>query len=268
MALLLAMYQKMRLVREKNQLTLDQTKVQSRKKTVQANIKTTQKRFTSMIENIKAQAKNASNQASIWANQNAGLGMGNNFNPWAFGNNSLSQFIMSGMNAWVQQNQDAGDRGISNASDIFSAYQTGGTFKARTNENGEYLDKDGNVTKNQNDYVMESQDGSVSCSVAEWQEFQKAMQQCQYQQNVTQSQVQQWTSNYQSQISIWEQEQIAMLDAAQDEALEPLNYEDTMLDLESSQNEIRLEQIKAELQSYESLVKDEIQNTTPKFGLG
>ena len=49
MAILLAMYQKMRLTREKNQATFDLTKYSSKLSRVQKNIKRQQELFTSKL---------------------------------------------------------------------------------------------------------------------------------------------------------------------------------------------------------------------------
>ena len=57
MAMLLAVFQKMRLIREKNQLVLEQSQFSSKLTRIEKNIANTQKRYTSMIANIDKQAQ-------------------------------------------------------------------------------------------------------------------------------------------------------------------------------------------------------------------
>ena len=74
MALLLAMYQKMRLIREKNQVTLDLTKYTSKLDRVQKNIEKVQKRYTSLFAQLEQQAKRMENDFAYSMRQGLGLG--------------------------------------------------------------------------------------------------------------------------------------------------------------------------------------------------
>ena len=58
------------------------------------------------------------------------------------------------------------------------------------------------------------------------------------------------------------------LEAEQDAALAPLNELDTELDLEQQSIDTQLADVKARLESFDALVKDEIKNSAPTFGLG
>ena len=75
MALLLAMYQKMKLIREKNQATLDLTKYSSKLDRVTKNIERVQKRYTSLFAQLESQAKMMQSNATIMLQNMAGLGM-------------------------------------------------------------------------------------------------------------------------------------------------------------------------------------------------
>ena len=88
-----------------------------------------------------------------------------------------------------------------------------------------------------------------------------------YQQQV-QMDVQTKNQQYGNNVSIWLEAQKAQLEAEQDAVLEPLNYEETMMELEKTQAETRLQRINAQIQSYDQLVSQEAQNSAPKFGLG
>ena len=75
-------------------------------------------------------------------------------------------------------------------------------------------------------------------------------------------------TQYESNVSIWLDAQKAALEAEQDAMLEPLNYEETMLELEKEQKDTRLQRINEEIETYKQLVSQEVKNTTPTFGLG
>jgi hypothetical protein len=79
---------------------------------------------------------------------------------------------------------------------------------------------------------------------------------------------QQSSTQYGNNVSIWLEAQKAQLEAEQDAALDPLSYEETMMELEKTQIEARLERIKQQEQSYSQLVSDEAKNSAPTFGLG
>ena len=59
----------------------------------------------------------------------------------------------------------------------------------------------------------------------------------------------------------------AKYEAQQDAVIEPLTYEQTMLELEKNQKDARLKRIEAELQSYTELASKEAESMAPTFGL-
>ena len=52
-----------------------------------------------------------------------------------------------------------------------------------------------------------------------------------------------------------------------DMALEPLSYQETMLELEKTQADAKLKRINDQLESYDQLVSSEGEKTAPTFGL-
>ena len=66
-------------------------------------------------------------------------------------------------------------------------------------------------------------------------------------------------------VSIWAEARKAELNAEKD--LEPINYEETTLDLEKEQIEARLEILRKEKAEYDKLCIEEAKNAAPKFGL-
>ena len=88
------------------------------------------------------------------------------------------------------------------------------------------------------------------------------------QQQQQQTMCQQLCTDYDTNISIWLEAAKAELEAQQDAALDPLNYEQTMLELDKELKDQRLTRINSELERYNELCKQEAQNSAPSFGLG
>ena len=90
MALLLAMYQKFRLIREKNELVLKQASYSSKLSRIEKNIERTQKRYTSLFAQLDQQANTFKNNARLQFQNMFGLG-----------SNSVNPYNYSGMNAYL-----------------------------------------------------------------------------------------------------------------------------------------------------------------------
>ncbi len=269
MALLLAMYQKMRLIREKNQLVLDQTKVSSKLSRVQKNIERVQKRYTSLFANLDSQAKMMQSQAKVGIQSMFGLGM-DSVNPYNYGGlsgfvvNGMSQILAKGINKGKDANgTDLGTVTIDNArfSEMYQAYMQNGGFAYETDENGATVYEDPNAANK----VPKYKGGFTADEV---KAFNMAMQYAKSVQQQQQFNAQQMCTQYESNVSIWLDAQKSALEAEQDMMLEPLNYEETMLELEKEQKDTRLQRINEEIETYKQLVSQEVKNTTPTFGLG
>ena len=96
----------------------------------------------------------------------------------------------------------------------------------------------------------------------------QAMRMGQMQQSQAQMQCNQMNTQYQSNISIWLEAQKTQLEAEQDAALEPLEYEQTMMELDKEASEERCTRLKADMEAYDRLLSEEAKNSAPKFGLG
>ncbi|MBR2431182.1 hypothetical protein IKB17_06960 [bacterium] len=253
MAMLLAVFQKMRLIREKNQLVLEQSQFSSKISRIEKNIANTQKRYTSMLANIDKQAQMMQSQASIFFQNMMGLGA-----------NCVNPYNYSGMNGFI-------------AARMQEIFANGGIPQ---------YDKDGNITdyltiKNSNFETMmteysntgsfkTSEDGKGYANFDEndVKAFLAARNYASQMQQQAQFNCQQMQQQYTTNISIWTEAAKAQIEAEQDAMLEPLNYEQTMLELDKELKEQRLARINAEIESYETLCKEETQNSAPKFGLG
>lgn len=278
MALLLAIYQKMMLIREKNQLVLDQTKVSSKLTRVQKNIERVQKRYTSLFANLDSQAKMMQSQAKMGIQNMFGLGQNSVdiFSSYS----GISQFVLNGAmqlcktGTALAKDSDGNAYATANLSpekfqEMYRIYmQNGGTFPVK------YKEENGVKTPEKTtleDYFGPDQEVPVydgNFTAADVQLFQMAMQRAQEQQKVAQWQCNQMSQQYDTNVSIWLDAQKAALEAEQDQMLEPLNYEETMLELEKEQKDTRLQRINEEIETYKQLVSQEVKNTTPTFGLG
>lgn len=276
MALLLAMYQKMRLIREKNQATYDLTKYSSKLDRVTKNIERVQKRYTSLFAQLESQAKMMQSNATMFFQQAAGLGMnnfgGNVLNPQGFGGmNGFVYGVMQNMfNSNITGRKDADGNALPDielGSDLFKKMyaeymQNGGQF-AKVYEKGD----DGKKTTN----VVTDENGNPTYESGYSHEQVQAFFQAQQAGQMQQQQAQMWVQNanqqYGNNVSIWLEAAKAQLEAEQDAALEPLNYQETMWELEKTQADNKLKRINAQLESYDQLVSQESEKSAPTFGL-
>ena len=249
MALLLAMYQKMRLIREKNQVTLDLTKYSSKLDRVQKNIEKVQKRYTSLFAQLDQQAKSMEANAKMWLQEQAELGM-----------NCVNTGNLMGMNGFVYNMVGsmltAGDpnNGIP-AMDSADVQKMLDEYMA----NGRFLPDENAKDNPDKQYKYWSNDDVAR--------FMQAMRVGQMQQQNAQMWVNQGTSVIANNASIWLEAQKAQLEAQQDAELEPLSYQETMWELEKNSADMKLKRINANLETYESLVSSESDKSAPTFGL-
>ena len=253
MALLLAMYQKMRLVREKNQLVLDQTRVQSKMDRIHKQIERRQKYYTSLIAKVDQEAKQITNNFKNSIMQSSGLGT-NSFNTSFMG--GMSAFMQNAMwgfasNPSQYQMKTADGKGDATALDETTFKNMLTQYYSGTSDLRNAKDSSGNrlFTDEQINVFSQSMQGAQQM----------------------QSQAQMWVNNMNTQcdnnVSIWTEARKAELEELQDQEIEPLNYEETMLELEKTQIDQRLQRIQQQEQAYDQLVGNEAKNTAPTFGL-
>ena len=262
MALLLAMFQKMRITRELNEYTLRDAKISSKKSRIQKNIERTQKRYTSLIAQIDQQAKMMASQAKVMFNQTIGMDMMNS-NPYS----GMSIFVMNAAGSMLANGIGRKDKDGKDIDPIkLDSDQFQALLEAQYNRTLQPDYEDDNKTYKKVDGKVTYLDGKFTED--DINAFNYAMRMAQTQQQQAQMWAQQQTSNFESNVSIWAEARKAELEAEQDAMLEPLNYEDTMLDLEKESVEARLTQLRAEKESYDQLCKEEAKNSAPTFGLG
>ena len=238
MALLLAVFQKMRMVREKNQLMLDQTRIESKLKRIADNITRTQKRYTSIIEQIRQQATAMQNNASMMFRGmcfGGGMSGGNIFDAASWLTSSNTNLISRMRGAYSGDNFDK----------LWAAHQNG---SLNTNGvQGSYTAEDATQF-----YKVLSDAQTVNNMISQQQNWQ-------YQYAV---------QDYKNEVSIWQQAQVEAIEAKQDEAVGQLTYEQTMLEIDKTRNDERLQMIEQQQQTYNQLASNEIKNSAPTFGLG
>ena len=280
MALLLAMYQKMRLIREKNQVTLDLTKYSSKLDRVTKNIERVQKRYTSLFAQLEQQAKMMQSNATMMFQNMAGLGI-----------NCTSPMNYTGLNGFIYQNAanaliqgaaenngykiydrptEAGGKPTLNRT-IHLTQEEFEAMWAEFSQNNGFVparDEDGQIKyeidEATNKKIPTYENGWTADQVAA---FNWAKQAAQMQQQQAQMWVQNANQQYGNNVSIWLEAAKAQLEAEQDAALEPLSYQETMWELEKTQADNKLKRINSQLESYDQLVSSESEKTAPTFGL-
>lgn len=261
MAFLMLLHEKMRLQRKVNKLTLQELRLSSRKERITKNISRVQKMYSSNISKLEKQAQVMQSQFNIWAQNAAGLGS-NGLNPMNFaGAGGVSNFIMQGLSAWAAQGTKDKDGNSIVSSDraaaMLQAYQQGG-FQANYEE-GSTKPKEGAEWKDINGNTYSAQ---------EYQAFQGAYNQVNQMQSYAQMQVQQMSSQYQSNVSIWLEAEKTRLEAEQDMELAPLEMKETEMDLDKESCEAQLADAKARLESIKQACSEGIKESAPTFGLG
>lgn len=263
MAMLLAMFQKMRLIREKNQLSLEQMQYSSRLSRVEKNIKRTQEYYTSKEALLNSQAEKMKSQATTIFQTMFNLGV-NSVNPYNY--SGMNGYIANGIMALLGDNgsgvfignKDGDDPILEKLQDytpeeLIEYYSCNMGFQAYKHEDGttRYGNPEG-LSLTEHDYKV----------------FMAAKNMATQKQQQDNFNCQQLSQQYTNNVSIWLEAQKAQLDAEQDAALEPLNYEQTMMEFNKEQADLRLKRIEQELQRYNELCSKEAENAAPSFGLG
>ena len=268
MAFLLLLHEKMRLQRKVNKLTLQEARLSSRKERITKNISRVQKMYSSKMSNLEKQAQMFQSQFSVWAQNASGLGT-NGLNPYNFqGVGGTSAFITKGLSEWCnkakefqtkdKEGNDTGElifTGGATPEGILQAYQNG-TLVQNKNDKGE-IDKDNPWTDGVNNYTA-----------AQYQAMQAGISTVQQMQSYRQMQVQQMSSQYQSNVSIWLDAKKAQLEAEQDAALAPLEEQETDIDLDKETCETLLADARARLDGIKQACSEGIKDSAPTFGLG
>ena len=201
MALLLAVFQKMKLVREKNQLVLEQTSYSSQLDRIQKNIERSQKRYTSLFAQLESKAKTMTNNANVYFNNMLG-GYSMNMSNYS----GMNNFIANGMMSLFQN-------GI-------PTYDSNGTQTTRKLEgSGEAMLQEyyarGGFTQN-----ADGTYGKGNFSANDFEVFNIAKSMATSYQQQMQMQVQTAQQNYANNVSIWLEAEKAKLQAEQDKEKE------------------------------------------------
>ncbi|MCQ2743657.1 MAG: hypothetical protein MJ230_02525 [bacterium] len=234
------------------------TKFSSKYDRVSKNIERVNKRYTGLFAQLESQAKQMQSNAKIMFQNRFGMGMG-----------SVDLYNYTGMNGFVAgMMQQALESGIpyqdKNGNESTTTIDSS-KFKDMM---AEYMQYGRFIPKELNDGKYSTTEYEKGWTQEEVNAFMKAMNGAKLQQQQAQMACNNMSQAYENNVSIWLEAAKAQLEAEQDAALEPLNYEQTMWELEKEQTEQRLARIKADLESYTQLCSEEAKEQAPKFGLG
>lgn len=248
MAHLLLMYQFLRAKREVNELTAKAFKFSGKKDRIKKNIEKTQKYYTDAKARIASQAKMMTSAASVFFQNNFGLGtgtVGNFINPYSMGsaNNGFVLGLLNNQDFVSKALESIGYTGNLDIQDLYQRQMQGQLVK----------DKEGKYPDNISEEDVKAFGALMSYA-----------QQAQYQ---AQTQCNNANAMYQQNVSIWEQAMNAQLEAEQDAALEPLNYEETMMELEETTTKTKLEEKKQELDNIKQELSQRVKDDAVSFGL-
>jgi len=237
---------------------LEQSQYSSKLTRIEKNIERTQKRYTSLFAQLESQAKMMQSQAQMVFQNMFNLGV-NSVNPYNY--SGMNGFVMNIVGSMLSQggykaNENATPlQGMDDAriQAMMTEYMQYGKFREKVDPN--------DATKTLKDQF---EGGWSKDEVAA---FMTALRAGQMQQQQAQMTVSNLNTQYGNNVSIWLEAQKAQLEAEQDAALEPLTYQQTMLELEKTQKDARLKRIETELQTYTELANKEAESSAPTFGL-
>ena len=257
MAFLMLLHEKMRLQRKVMKLTAKQALASSRKERVTKQIERVQKMYSKKEANLDAMAKRAQNSATMQFRNMFGCSSNNiNLNPMGYMMGGSYNMNNTGVFNALAMAIQSGEAKLDKCTDINDVYNTLTQYRQVQGEDGKpkFVDAQGN----------DAPDGFAE----KYQEANQLMNaaSCQYQMN--QSLCNNAISNYESNVSIWLEDQKAQLEAEQDMALEPLNEQELEWDLESQSAETQLADARARLDSIKQALSDGIKDSAPTFGLG
>lgn len=267
-----AMYQKFRLIRERNQLELQQVGYTTKLARIEKNISRKEKYYQGLFTKLEQQATNFKNQAKIGIQNMFGLGQGS-VNPLnysgtnAFVLQKMAQYITSGQIPKYENNKPVEGEYWEPTSDpnsILGLYQQYGMSIPQA------VDSDGNgitetITVGDKEKTVPVYLGELSYEEKQYYDMAYRQAQNDYQQ--AQMMMNQATTNYDTNVSIWLEAQQAQLQAEQDSVLGALEYEQTIMEIDNTYCEQRLKRINQEIESYDKLIDDRNEKNTPKFGL-
>ena len=270
MAFLMLLHEKMRLQRKVNKLTLQELRLSSRKERITKNISRVQKMYSSKMSQLEKHAQLMQSQATIFFQNQMGLGTQNQaFNP-ANLSGGVTSFVLNNAKSLFEGGVPIGEKD-ENGKPTNIKFENGtyekllqeysaGTLKAAYESDGTTLKKDSDGKQ------MYGANGDISEN--EYKAFMMSMNQAQNNQSQAQAMCSQMSSQYQSNMSIWLEAEKARLESEQDMALAPLEMKETEMDLDKESCEAQLADAKARLESIKQACSEGIKDSAPTFGLG
>lgn len=259
-------YEKMRLVREENQAVRDNFKIDRKIDRLKKNIDRRTKYFQSLFTKLDQEYKSLQNRTSSDLNNLLGLN-GNAINPYSGNYNQLTPFIAkrlmygcTNVGMRIQTGTDADGKPIYEQNVHKMDPSTYGTIYS------EFMRRGGSL----NDLYKKDKDGNIDTNNPDnrnYDLFNMMLQSARAQQAEAQQFVQVQAAAHMENLSIWYEAQKADLEAQEDSILDPLQYEQTMLECDKTSVEEKLERIKARKQSVTSALAEASQDAAPKFGL-
>jgi len=126
------------------------------------------------------------------------------------------------------------------------------------------LDSDGNVIPGQE---WKIKDTNQIFSNVDYNKINEIINNANYAQSVKINENQAISSQFNNMVSVWEQEQLARLDAEEEAMIEPLAEKQRSLEMDKAWCEQELERLKAFKESIDRQVADGLKESVPKFGL-
>jgi len=254
-------YELMRVKREYNAETRNQLAITQKMNRMQKQIDRTTKYYTSLFTQLENQAKCMQNNANVIFQGMTG-GYAFNGNPTGCGTlgTFISQIFSKG--DFTYSTKDSKGNTVTGATINETQFNT--MMDIYNSNYGSWKDPEDNTKWNSQLSSMFGSDNEIQNAITAFTAVRTGATQMQTQMN---GWVSQMSSMFQNGVSSWLECQKAALEAEQEQVLDALNYEETMLECDKTASDARCEELKAEKDSLKEQLKERIQEDAPSFGL-
>jgi len=255
-------FELMRVKREYNAESRNQLAITQKMNRMQKQIDRTTKYYTSLFTQLESQAKCMQNNANMYYQSLTG-GYAFNGNPTGCGTlgTFISQIFSKG--DFTYSTKDSNGNAVTGATINETQFNT--MMDIYNSNYGSWKDPADNTKWNsQLSSMFPSGDEAIQKAITAFTAVRTGATQMQTQMNG-------WTSMmsnmFQNGVSSWLECQKAALEAEQDQVLDALNYEETMLECDQTASKTRCEELKAEKESLQQELSERVKEDAPGFGL-
>lgn len=252
----LLMFQKFELIRKISEYELEDNKLSREVELVGKQIKSREKCMAAKREKTKRDASNFKNMFTQYLQMQTGLSS-QTLLPTMIGSGgigAMSPFINKCVQEILSSDQMAADR--ENLKALYEAKLNGTLVQNLDENNSVVAGKEWKINGT-----------TTTFSNEQYNKISEIINNANYAQSMKMQENQMMTSQVNNMVSIWEEAEMARLDAEEEAMLEPLAEKERNLKMDKEWCEAELERLKAFKQSIDQKVAEDLKESVPKFGL-